>query len=79
MGVRWEGSMFRSVFGQQAAEWGSAALVVLCGAMAGHYAQAGMTLVQGVGALVAILGSITVAVAVRVWPEESAAQDLERD
>lgn len=51
-------------------EAGTAALVFLSGAMTGHYAAIGMTPVQWMGAIVAILGSITAAVAVRVWPPE---------
>ncbi|WP_430420808.1 hypothetical protein [Phenylobacterium sp.] len=50
------------------AEWGSAGLVFLSGAMTGHYAAIGMSTVQWAGAAAAILGSVTVAVAVRVWP-----------
>jgi hypothetical protein len=50
------------------AEWGSAGLVLVSGAMAGHYAATGMTPVQWAGAAAAVLGSVTVAVAVRIWP-----------
>ena len=53
-------------------EYGSAGLVLLSGAMAGHYAAIGMSLVQWAGAAVAVLGSVTVAVAVRVWPAKTA-------
>lgn len=53
-------------------EWGSALMVVVCGGMAGHYAAAGMSAVQWAGAAVAVLGSVTVAVAVRIWPVETA-------
>ncbi len=53
-------------------EWGSALMVVISGGMAGHYAAAGMTPVQWAGAAVAVLGSVTVAVAVRIWPVETA-------
>jgi hypothetical protein len=52
-------------------EYGSAGLVLLSGAMAGHYAAMGMSLVQWAGAAVAVLGSVTVAVAVRVWPTKA--------
>lgn len=51
-------------------DWGSAGLVFLSGAMTGHYAAIGMNTVQWAGAAVAILGSVAVAVAVRVWPGE---------
>ena len=50
------------------AEWGSAALVFVCGGLAGHYASLGMNASQWTGAAAAVLGSVTVAVAVRVWP-----------
>ena len=53
---------------QLLAEWTSAGLVLLSGASAGHFAAMGMNLVQWAGAAAAVLGSITVAVAVRVWP-----------
>lgn len=48
-------------------EYASAGLVFACGGLAGHYAADGMTLVQWAGAVTAVLGSVTVAVAVRVW------------
>lgn len=52
-------------------EWGSAGLVFLSGAMTGHYAAMGMNAVQWAGAAAAVLGSVTVAVAVRVWPPQA--------
>jgi hypothetical protein len=58
-------------------EWSSACLVFLSGAMTGHYAAIGMNAVQWAGALAAILGSVTVAVAVRVWPSKSATANAE--
>jgi len=58
-------------------EWGSACLVFLSGAMTGHYAAIGMNAVQWSGALAAVLGSVTVAVAVRVWPPKTAAAKAE--
>jgi hypothetical protein len=48
-------------------DWASASLVVICGGLAGHYAAIGMTPVQWAGAATAVLGSVTVAVAVRIW------------
>ena len=61
------------------AEWGSAGMVFISGGMAGHYASLGMSPVQWVGAVVAVLASVTVAVAVRIWPTpvkvKSSAQD----
>jgi hypothetical protein len=58
---------------------GSASLVILSAAMAGHYIAEGMTLVQWAGALCAVLGSVTVAVAVRVWPAPVKAPQRLRD
>jgi hypothetical protein len=55
-------------------DWGSGALVAICGGLAGHYAAVGMTPVQWAGAACAVLGSVTVAVAVRVWPAEEKAK-----
>lgn len=56
---------------KEAAEWGSAILVFASGAMAGHYASLGMTPVQWAGAAAAVLGSVTVAVVVRIWPAKA--------
>ena len=50
-------------------DWATVALVVTSGGLAGHYASLGMTPVQWGGAAMAVLGSVTLAVAVRVWPE----------
>ncbi len=57
------------------ADWGSAGLVFLSGATAGHFAAIGMTPVQWAGAATAVLGSVTVAVAVRVWPSAVKAKE----
>jgi len=57
---------------KEAAEWGSAILVFASGALAGHYASLGMTPVQWAGAAAAVLGSVTVAVVVRVWAAKAA-------
>lgn len=62
--------MLKLLTSKDSAEWSSAFLVFACGAAAGHYAQLGMNAVQWAGAAAAVLGSITVAVAVRVWPEK---------
>ncbi|HEY9216579.1 MAG TPA: hypothetical protein VIO94_00915 [Phenylobacterium sp.] len=56
------------IFGQEGAEWATAILVFVCGAAAGHYASEGMNAIQWAGAITAVLGSVTAAVAVRVWP-----------
>ena len=55
-------------------EWSTAGLVLLSGAMAGHYAAMGMNPVQWAGAAMAVLGSVTVAVTVRVWPSQAKAE-----
>ncbi|HEV2530535.1 hypothetical protein [Phenylobacterium sp.] len=49
------------------AEWSSAGMVFVSGGLAGHYASLGMSPVQWAGAAAAVLGSVTVAVVVRVW------------
>ena len=56
------------LFSQEGAEWATALLVFVSGAAAGHYASEGMNMVQWAGAAAAVLGSVTAAVAVRVWP-----------
>ena len=60
-------------------DWASVALVVMSGALTGHYASLGMNAVQWAGAAAAVLGSITVAVAVRVWPATAKAKTPQRD
>jgi hypothetical protein len=55
------------------------ALVVISGGLAGHYAAIGMTPVQWAGAAAAMLGSVTVAVAVRVWPMPVKTKAAQRD
>ena len=61
--------MLKLLFSNFAAEWASGALVFLVAALAGRCAAQGMNTLQWAGALTAVLGSITVAVAVRVWPD----------
>jgi hypothetical protein len=62
------------------AKWAAACLVVFSGGLAGHYAALGMTPVQWAGALSAVLGSVTVAVAVHVWPApQKAPRQRQRD
>lgn len=60
--------MQKILFSQEGAEWATAILVFVCGAAAGHYASEGMNAFQWAGAATAVLGSVTAAVAVRVWP-----------
>ena len=59
----------------QAAEWGSALLVILASSIVGHEAAQGMDAGQWACAAFAVLGSVSVAVMVRVWP--SAKQTVE--
>lgn len=60
-------------------DWSTAILVFISGAMAGHYASQGMTAIQVAGAVCAVLGSITVAVAVRVWPAPATVRAEQED
>lgn len=62
--------MLKMLFTRECAEWLSVSLVIISGGLAGHYASDGMNAVQWAGAVAAVLGSITVAVSVRVWPPE---------
>ncbi len=55
-------------------EWSTAFMVVISGALAGHYAAEGMSAVQWAGAVCAVLGSVTLAVGVRVWPSPQKAK-----
>ncbi|MGZ6016301.1 MAG: hypothetical protein ACXWKM_11200 [Phenylobacterium sp.] len=66
---------------KELSDWATASLVIVCGGLAGHYAAAGMTPIQWAGATAAVLGSVTVAVAVRVWPvgAKAAAGQRQRD
>ena len=54
-------------------EYGSAALVFVSAAIVGHEAAIGMNQSQWLGGATAVLGSITVAVLVHVWPDKSKA------
>ena len=64
--------MRKLLFSSFAAEWGTAALVFAVSAAVGRYAAQGMDFLQWCGAITAVLGSITAAVAVRVWRPEGA-------
>jgi len=63
--------MQKFIFSRFAAEWGSVALVFMVSMLAGRLAADGMNAIQWAGAVAAVLGSITVAVAVRVWDPQS--------
>lgn len=58
-----------------AARWASTSLVFTVSCLTGHYASLGMTPTQWLGAAVAVLGSVTIAVAVRLEPEKAGAED----
>jgi hypothetical protein len=49
-------------------EWGSAALVILAALIVGRYAAIGMSPQQWACGAFAVLGSVSVAVMVRIWP-----------
>ena len=55
-------------------EWATAGLVFVISMMMGTYAAQGMNSVQWAGAATAVLGSVTLAVLVRVWPAQAKAQ-----
>lgn len=52
-------------------EWATAGLVFIISMLMGTYAAQGMNAVQWAGAATAVLGSVTLAVLVRVWPAEA--------
>ena len=60
--------MLNTLFSRAGAEWGSAILVFVVSLLAGRCAAQGMDAVQWAGAATAVLGSVTVAVWVRVAP-----------
>ncbi len=62
--------MFKWIQTAGFAEYGSAALVFVTAAIIGHEAAAGMSQNQWLAAAVSILGSISVAVMVHVWPDK---------
>jgi hypothetical protein len=64
--------MFKRLSTEEAARWGTAILVVVISGLAGQFAAQGMNAIQWLGAALAILGSITLAVMVRVWPAPAA-------
>lgn len=55
-------------------EWATAFMVVISGALTGHYAAEGMNAIQWAGAVSAVLGSVTLAVGVRIWPARQKAK-----
>jgi hypothetical protein len=64
--------MFKRLQTDEAVRWATAILVVVISGLAGQFAAQGMNLVQWLGAILAVLGSVTLAVMVRVWPAPAA-------
>lgn len=60
--------MFGRLRTDEAAKLASIILVILVSGLAGQFAAHGMNLVQWLGAVLAVLGSVTLAVMIRVWP-----------
>ena len=60
--------MFSLLRSEEAARWATAILVVIVSGMAGQAAAHGMSGVQWLGAALAVSGSVSLAVMVRVWP-----------
>ncbi len=69
--------MLKFIASAEALEWATAALVFIIAMFMGAYAAQGMNTVQWAGAAAAVLGSVTLAVLVRVWPAEPQAQPQE--
>ena len=62
--------MFKLPPGFPVAEWASTLLVVVAAWIVGRSAAEGLTTAQWACGIFAILGSISVAVMVRVWPAQ---------
>lgn len=71
--------MNSSIRSSTLAEWGSAILVVAASLIVGRYAAIGMSPTQWACGAFAILGSVSVAVMVRTWPQPARATDDGRD
>ena len=65
--------MFKWIQTAGISEYGSAALVFVTAAVVGHEAAVGMNTSQWLAASVSILGSISVAVMVHMWPPKAKA------
>jgi hypothetical protein len=62
--------MFKDLYNFAVLEWGSIALVFVSGATVGEQARFGLNEIQIAGAVAAILGSVALAVLVRVKPKK---------
>ena len=70
--------MFKGMRRGELAEWATGILVVLIAGAVGQFAAQGMNAVQWAGAVLAITGSITLAVMVRVWPAPAPASQQQQ-
>ena len=70
--------MFKWVLTAGWSEYGSAALVFVTAAIVGHEAAVGMSQSQWLAASVSVLGSISVAVMVHMWPAKPRAMAQKR-
>ena len=64
--------MFKDLYNFAILEWGSVALVFVSGATVGEQARYGLNEIQIAGAAAAILGSVALAVLVRIKPKKVA-------
>ena len=71
-------SMLKALTSPLAAQWASAALVFICGAVVGREASLGMTATQWAGGAAAVLGSVALAVIIRAWPAPARVQAAQR-
>jgi len=63
----------------RAMEWATAVLVFVISMLMGTYAARGLTPIGWAGAAAAVLGSLTLAVLVRVWPQDQTAAEAFED
>ena len=70
--------MFNFIRHGTIAECASAALVFFTAAIVGHEAAMGMNATQWTGAVVSVMGSITLAMIVHCWPAKQKAKAVER-
>ncbi len=70
--------MFNFIRHGSIAECASAALVFFTAAIVGHEAAMGMNVTQWTGAVVSVMGSITLAMIVHCWPAKPKAKAAER-
>jgi len=71
--------MFKRLRTLQGAQWASSIMVVLVSGLVGQFAAIGMNPAQWAGALLAMAGSIALAVMLRVWPATAPARSRRQD